>query len=190
MSYYIRLGLILFLIAAVASAVLAFINGLTEPIIIENQIQLEIQARQVVLPQADTFEYVEDELPYYRGLDEDGNIVGYTFMAVGSGYSGDIDTMVGLTDEMIVSNIQVIQQTETPGLGANCTRPEFTEQYQDLDAEQVKIERDGGKVETITGATITARAVSNSISEAMIQMKKQLEAAPKINIEPDIEEAA
>lgn len=190
MLYYIKLGLVLFLIAAVASAVLALINGITEPVIIENQIQLEIEARQVVLPQAETFEEVEAEMSYHRGLDEDGNLVGYTFMAVGSGYSGDIEIMVGVTRDLQVSNIRIIQQTETPGLGANCTRPEFTDQYQGLDAEQVQLKRDGGEVESITGATITARVVSDSISEAINRLEKQLEDAPEHKPENDMEEAA
>lgn len=189
MAYYVRLGLILFLIAAIASGILAFVNGFTKPIIEENQRQLEIQARQVVLPQAATFEFVEANLPYYRGYDEDGNLVGYTFMAIGSGYSGDIQTMVGADTALLVTNISIISQTETPGLGANCTRPDFTDQYSNKCIDRIRIDKDGGYITTITGATITTRALSNSIVDALKQLGKQLKTAESKDM-PGQEEAA
>ncbi len=177
MTYYIKLGVILFMIAAIASGVLAFVNNFTKPIIEENQRQMEIEARRTVLPQAKTFEYVEDNLPYYRGYDEEGQLVGYTFMAVGAGYSGDIQTMVGLTADYKIFSISVLIQTETPGLGANCTRPEFTNQFSGKEVDELYIDVDSGDIDNITGATITARALTNSVKKAsdiIIEQTKDL----------------
>jgi len=174
MVYYIRLGLVLFVIAAFASGILAFVNGLTKPIIEENQRQLEIEARRVVLPQATMFEFIDGNFPYFRGLDDDGKLVGYTFMSTGVGYSGDIQTMVGVTSDFLVSNIAVISQTETPGLGANCVRQDFTSQFQGKSKDELMLDKDGGSIVSITGATISSRALCNSVYDVLKQLMEQI----------------
>ena len=175
MVYYIKLGATLFIIAAIASGVLAFVNSFTKPIIEENQRQAEIAARQEVLPEADTFEHIEAALPYYKGYDEQGELIGYTFVAVGAGYSGDIQTMVGLTKDYNIRNITVISQTETPGLGANVTRRDFLDQYKDRSLDELVLDVDTGDIEIITGATITARTLNSSVKEASHQVIEQIE---------------
>ena len=56
MKYYLRLGFILLIIAAVASGVLAFINSFTKPKIEKNERIAKEKARKQVLPQAAAFE--------------------------------------------------------------------------------------------------------------------------------------
>ncbi|MBT5419909.1 MAG: FMN-binding protein, partial [Candidatus Cloacimonetes bacterium] len=120
MKYYIKLGFVLFIITAIASGVLAYLNTITQPIIEENQRVAQEKARKEVLPSAVTFEEVVGELTYHIGKDTDEQVVGYTFVASLYGYSGDVKTMVGINTDLIIEKIKVISQAETPGLGANC----------------------------------------------------------------------
>jgi len=175
MSYYLKLGFILLLIAAVASGVLAFVNGFTKPIIEENRRLAEIEARQEVLPVAVDFQKAESEFEFYIGYDAAGDIVGYTFLAEKTGYSGPIQTMVGVGPELKIINIKVVEQSETPGLGANCVRSEFTDQFSDLEEEELYIDKDGGEIVSITGATITSRALVDSLREAIQMLQENLE---------------
>ncbi len=174
MSYYLKLGGVLLLIAAIASGVLAFVNGFTRPIIDENRRRAEEEARQEVLPAAEEFTLVENDFSYYIGYDSGGEIAGYTFLASETGYSGIIQTMVGVDRELKIRNIKILEQTETPGLGANAARPEFTGQFRDRRPEELILDKEGGEIVTITGATITTRAITNSLQKAIRSLSEDL----------------
>ena len=167
MKYYIKLGFILFIITAIASGVLAYLNTLTQPIIEENQRVAQEKARKEVLPSAVTFEEVEGELTYHIGKDAEENVVGYTFVASLYGYSSDVKTMVGVNTDLVIEKIKIISQAETPGLGANCEKPEFQAQFSGKQKSEMMVDKDGGTIVSLTGATITTRTIANSIKTAM-----------------------
>ena len=167
MKYYLKLGFILFIITAIASGVLAYMNTLTQPIIEENQRIAQEKARKEVLPSAITFEEVIGDITYHIGKDAGGNIVGYTFVASLYGYSSDVKTMVGINTDLIIEKIKIISQAETPGLGANCEKPEFQTQFSEKQETDMKVDKDGGNIVSLTGATITTRAITNSIKAAL-----------------------
>ena len=179
MKYYLKLGAVLFLIAAVASGILAFVNNFTKPIIEENRRRAEDEARREVLPEATEFVPVETDYPFYVGINEERNMVGYTFLAEEMGYSGIIQTMVGVNPEMRINSIKVINQSETPGLGANCTRPDFTNQFCNLFLEELILDKDSGMIVTITGATITTRALTSSLQKAIRAVTAELNNLPE-----------
>lgn len=174
MAYYLRLGGVLLIIAAIASGVLAYINGFTQPVIEENRRRAEEEARREVLPEAEVFEFVDADFPFYKAFDSEGDLSGYTFLAQGMGYSGVIQTMVGVNSDFTIKNIKIINQSETPGLGANCVRPEFTDQFGNLSSEELVIDKEGGKIISITGSTITTRAVVNSLREAVSLLQSRV----------------
>jgi electron transport complex protein RnfG len=193
MKYYLRLGFVLLLITAIASGVLAYINSFTQPIIQSNQIQTQVEARKEVLPMAVTFEKdslkVEtqvtesnplkkkaeggnDMFEYYVGKNDADDVVGYTFIASKYGYSSEIKTMVGVDKDLSVLNIKIIYQSETPGLGANCDKPDFAPKFKNKKSDQLFVDKDGGAIASITGATITTRAIANSIREGLLNLEK------------------
>ncbi|HPR18562.1 MAG TPA: RnfABCDGE type electron transport complex subunit G [Candidatus Cloacimonadota bacterium] len=174
MKYYLKMGLVLLIITVIASGILAYVNGLTKPIIQENQRKTKEEARKEVLPTAATFEEIGNfnGESIFAGKDADGNLVGYTFLASLYGYSSDVKSMVGVSNDLIVNKIKVISQTETPGLGANCVKPEFQAQFSQKGLTGMKVNKDGGPIESITGATITSRAVTNSIRNGLIRLEK------------------
>ena len=176
MKYYLKLGFILFIITAIASGVLAYLNTLTQPIIEENQRVAQEKARKEVLPSAVTFEEVVGELTYHIGKDAEEQVVGYTFVASLYGYSGDVKTMVGINTDLVIEKIKVISQSETPGLGANCEKPEFQAQFSGKQKGEMKVDKDGGSIVSLTGATITTRTIANSIRSAMDRLDIPTEA--------------
>ncbi len=176
MMYYVKLGFILLVICAIAAGLLAYINSLTEPVIAERKAQEEISTRQALIPGA-VFEEVstEDGFTFFTAKDtESGELMGYTFIAAKSAYSSTIQTMVGIDRDMKVIAIKVIDQAETPGLGANCTQPSFYEMFRGLGESELYVDKDGGAVRSIAGATITTRAVTNSIREEIAALKRYL----------------
>ncbi len=174
MKYYLKLGFVLLSITIIASGVLAYINSITKPIIEENQRKTKEEARLEVLPSAvafDSLSYFNDEVVYI-GKNENGEIVGYTFVASLYGYSGDVKTMIGVTQELVVNKIKIIEQKETPGLGANCQKQEFQKQFENKNKSSMLVDKDGGEIISITGATITTRTIANSIKTGLVMLEE------------------
>ena len=200
MNYFVKLGLVLLLITAIASGILAFVNGLTAEKIKENKSVAEQKARKEVLGAAIRFEQQTVTLPalevepnplknkaeagprqfkYYMGYNSDSELAGYTFVAALYGYSSLVKTMVGVNLDMTIAQIKVIEQSETPGLGANAGTADFQSRFTSMNYEQLKVDKDGGAIKSLTGATITSRAVTNSIAEGMKILKDEVNGEDK-----------
>lgn len=96
---------------------------------------------------------------------KEGNIIGYLYLASTTGYSSDVVCLIGIhaTDAKLV-NVIVTKQSETPGLGSLSTAPKFLDQFSDKSTdEELKAKEN---ITAITGATITSKAVVNSVNEA------------------------
>jgi len=93
----------------------------------------------------------------------------------GKGYGGDVGLMVAVNmeDDSIVG-AGVTTHSETPGLGAMAKdNPAFVSQFKGLPiAETFKVTNDGGKVNAMSGATITSRAVCAAATQAGSIYKK------------------
>jgi len=162
-SDYFRYTLILAAICFVASALLAAVHGVTHPEILSQQARQEDSALREVLPQAKSFEAVKEgeKIIYYKALGPNKRVLGYVFKASKKGYSSEIVTMVGMDKDGLISRIKILSQNETPGLGTRIIEALwFREQFSGKKANDLS-----NGVQVITGATITSRAVIDSIQE-------------------------
>ncbi|MDX9859131.1 MAG: FMN-binding protein [candidate division Zixibacteria bacterium] len=76
------------------------------------------------------------------------------------GYSGDVLIMIGLdltTNKML--NIEIIQHSETPGVGSRIEKATFRKQWSGLSADTPVRMGQGGQIDAISGATYSSRAV-------------------------------
>lgn len=106
---------------------------------------------------------------------QDGQPVALVFEAAApDGYSGHIGLIIALKADGSVSGVRVTDHKETPGLGdyidprkdKNKTRPWIT-QFDNKPADTAwKVKKDGGEFDYMTGATISARAVTQAVSRA------------------------
>ncbi len=170
MKEMVRYGLTLALICVSASASLAVVNSLTKSKIIE-QAKIEEEASlKEVLKDAQKFEEIKlgDEVLFYKAFDKDNKFIGAAFKASGKGYSSVVETMVGMRKDGVITAIKVLSQNETPGLGARIVEPSFTGQFSDKNIEGLS------DVQAITGATISSRAVIESIKKKAREIKKLL----------------
>jgi electron transport complex protein RnfG len=91
------------------------------------------------------------------------------FEAFGQGFGGELGVMVGFepnTDQ--VAGIGITTMAETPGLGTRVTEPTFVSQFAGQHrVDDVKVKKDGGTIDAITGATISSRAVCEAVRAAM-----------------------
>ena len=101
-------------------------------------------------------------------------LVGRVLAASTQGYSGPIQGLVGLDPAGAVSGVRVLVQTETPGLGAKITGQAFLDQFQGKKAAEVALKKDdpAGKIDAVTAATISSRAVTGRSARPSRQYRK------------------
>lgn len=154
----------LLLITTVVAALLALTNSLTKDKIAEGTRQKAEAAMREVLP-AEHYE----ELPAQADgitaayLAKDA---GYVVRVAAGGFGGAIDMMVGIDNNLHVTGVSIISHAETASLGANCTREEFRAQYIGATGT-LSVNKDGGEIEALTGATVTSRAVTDGVNLAL-----------------------
>lgn len=195
----LKLGGILGFVTILAAAILAIVNGITQPLIEAQRVMALQEAVSLALPvtsptsirsvPADTKEPL-----FFVGLDstDSSKIAGYAFVAVGKGYSSSIRTMVGVDTSMKIVGLKVLSQSETPGLGTKVEEikygekdPWFLRQLIGKLGPKLAVTKDGGEIEAITGATISSRALANSIVAGIKQLKLNLAQYPIHSEKPD-----
>ena len=158
-------------VCLVCSAVLAGAYAITAEPIEAAQVAKTNASIAKVLPPfsgnavADTVTVDGTAYPYYRA---EG--AGYAVISASNGFSGPVTVMVGITEDGIIHNTTVLSQSETPGLGAKCQTDEnFINQFKGWDpsVKSLTVKKDGGDVDAITASTITSRAYSLAVSNAV-----------------------
>ncbi len=184
MKSYAKLSLVLFLICSVSAGALAFISAATEDRIEANEALKERMLRGKALAgEQDGEKIVFDPAPVEIGGEEfflgrlDGEFRGTAFTTVtNKGYSGPIEIVVAMDNTGTkIAGVRIKSHSETPGLGANAAQirygdiePWFLAQFSGLDPEQIFLGKDdpNGKIDAITAATITSRAVTDAVRKA------------------------
>jgi len=171
------------LISLVASAALGFANDLTKKPIEQQKNAKNVNAIKQVVPEfnnnpaAEMFMLMTEEgdsLEIYPAKNGE-QIVGYAVKSfTNKGFSGFVSMMVGFKPDGTIVNINVLEQKETPGLGAKMTEPEFKDQFMDKNpvSFKLKVKKDDGEVQAITAATISSRAFCDGVERAYSTLKK------------------
>jgi electron transport complex protein RnfG len=173
------------LIAGVAALCLALVNKITEtPIALAKQAKLK-SAIEVVLPEFDRLDEPETKevdggiLTFYRAYKNNEPVGTAVATFSNRGFSGEIRLMVGFLPDGTIHNIDVLGHSETPGLGDKIEHRKSTwaQQFQGINPAtfDIRVKKDGGHIDAITAATITARAYSDAVQRAFDQLKMKNE---------------
>ena len=169
------------LICIVAGGILAAVNDITrEPIALSKKAKVE-NALKAVLPD---FDNSPSEEAYWMGISGNDSLKVYpakkegqaTGFAVESnsmqGFSGEIKVIVGMDLQGKLINYKILEHTETPGLGSKMEEWFRTDKNKqsvlgkDLSKGNLKVTKDKGEIDAITGATISSRAFLNALDRA------------------------
>ena len=133
-------------------------------------------------PISDRFKIADGELErsFFVGK-FDGKANAVVFESSGKGFGGELGLVVGVTveDDKIIG-VGVTTHSETPGLGARAKDdPAFVSQFKGAAiADPFKVTNDGGKVNAMSGATITSRGVCSGVTlsgEIYTKLKPQIQ---------------
>ncbi len=129
--------------------------------------------------------HTRDTLTFYEAK-RDNNVIGHCFPVQGSGLWGTIRALVALDKDMSkIIGFTIVEQNETPGLGARITEKWFLDQFKNkpigsnnkvikftLIPEDEKANKT--EIQQITGATASSRAVVNILYNNLVEIIQKI----------------
>jgi electron transport complex protein RnfG len=175
MKTVIKMLSTLTIIGILSGGLLAFVNGWADPLIKANQKAETEKAIFLVNPEGKSYSKIESKLlEAYKVLDESNKLIGYSIAREGNGFQGKIRIMIGVSENLeSINSIEILEQTETPGLGTKVTEEPFTSQFKSLETspivEWVKAVPPSkpNEIQAVTGATISSKAVVQIINDGI-----------------------
>ncbi len=188
-SSILNIVLVLAGISAFAGVTLASVYTLTKDTIKDSQTSKIEEAVRAVLPPYDHVSLKPIELKngvettnVYKAYDKNNAMVGAAVESTSNnGYRGTIDIIVGFNTKGVIMNYAVIEQNETPGLGAQMESWFKTNiAHQDIQGKNagtsnLNVSKDGGEIDGITGATISSRAFLFAVRNAYFAFTSNLD---------------
>jgi electron transport complex protein RnfG len=168
----------LVVVAIISSSVLGYVYEVTKEPIAEAQKAKRAKAISDVVaafdnnPVDDMYKIpsigMTDSLEVYPAK-KGGTDVGSAIRTYSTkGYGGDIWLMVGFQPDGSINRITVLEHKETPGLGTKMNDDKFKNQFYGKNPASfnLKVKKDGGEIDALSGATITSRAFGQAVQQA------------------------
>ena len=167
------------LIGVIAGGSLSLVNNWAAPKIALNQKAETERAIYLVHLDGKRYEEIKNAgFEVYKVFNEADSSVGYSLVYSGNGFQGKIKLMIGLTEDLSkTTSIEVLEQSETPGLGTKILEPPYKDQYNGLSTTPIIKLVKGvepstpNEVQSITGATISSRAVVTIVNEGIAKLR-------------------
>ncbi len=177
---------------------LAGTNAMLDPIIVQNEIDKFNSLAGSMVAGTTSFESISEEgltLPspkgnaitvdVKKGVDESGTVLGWAFVATGSGFADKIKLVIATgADFETLKGFGVLLSNETPGFGDKINKADhyFVKQFAGTPATTLELSKvadwkviDGdNEIAAITGATVTSDAVVSIFNTYIEQVKTQL----------------
>ena len=179
----IKMVVVLLVICTTSGVVLSYVNEATKAPREYQYIKfVQEPSMKAVLSDYDN-DPIKERIKLAVGEDEEGNPVevvvfpakkggkteAIAYSAAAKGYHDLIEVMIGVNPDGTLTGISIMTHTETPGLGARIVEPEFTDQFAGLDLDTTNLSAEGGKVDTLSGATFSTVGVITAVRAALEQ---------------------
>ncbi len=188
-KYILTLTVKLFVTCLVVAGLLGFVNSITKDKIAAINWEKTVAAMKDVVPDPDNTTFsdalaVTEEMTAAAKnaggtLDSvyeaqvDGATAGYAIKVVASGSQGNIEMMVGVDADGVVTGVSIVDHSETKGIGTRVVEDEATTsgvgvltQFEGKSAADGTLEV-GSSVDAITGATVSTRGVTTGVNTAL-----------------------
>ena len=160
-------------ICLVVGGILAGAQLLTAEPIRQAEQKSQQAAIQAVLPEYATLQTdtLENGMIRYRGYDNRGRLAGTAIQNTGNGFGGPFTLMTGFRPDGTIVRYQVLQHSETPGLGSKMEDhfQEALSLWKPRDGA-LSVKKDGGTVDAITAATVSSRAFLAAVNQAAAEV--------------------
>jgi len=179
MKNVFQMLIVLTLIGLISGGLLSMVSNWANPFIDINKQKATEEAIYLVHPSGKSYEKVQvSEMELYKVFDENKENIGYAFVYDGNGFQGKIRIITGILPDLSkITSIEILEQTETPGLGTKILEQPFKGFFNGLNSSGslgwVKEGNSPGdnEVVAITGATISSKSVVAIINAGLNKLK-------------------
>ncbi len=148
----------------ITALLLSCVNALTADKIADNIKREKSAAITEIFPASDSNEQLEfafDGMTAVYKVYSGNTAIGYAAEATPLGFGGEMTVMVGVNADGTLAGVKLISHSETPGLGSRVGEGTYLAQYNGKNASQLN------DVDSITGSTISSKAIREGISNAL-----------------------
>ena len=156
----------------VSGAIIACTYFLTAPVAVEKAAEMKTDAMKSLVVNAEKFKPVNGKKEWFSA-EKNGKIIAYVVPAESKGYGGAIKMLVSVTPQGKIIEFAILESKETPGLGDNASKEPFKSQFKGKETKDLEVVKDQTKknnIQAMTGATISSKAVTKGIKEAVEQV--------------------
>jgi len=183
-STFINMVVSLLIITLISGFLLGYVNDLTIKPKARARLQKKVDALKIVLPKFDNnpvenvkkikLDKFKDSIEIYTAYLSNSKVGVAITSSSEKGFNGLVKLMVGFKLNGNIQKIQILDQKETPGLGAKMKGDKFLKQFNGKNPStyKLKVKKDGGDIDALTGATISSRAVAESVQLAYDEFVK------------------
>ncbi len=166
-GHLVKIVVVLTAICVCVALLLAFVNNITKDVIAETAAKKQSDAILALFDGMDcekkTAVYDLDGTPIYAVMRDDGVLLGYAVQSIGTGFGGEIKTMVGFNLAGKVIGVKIISMSETPGVGSKTQNEDFLARYIGK-SETLTV---GENFDGIANATISSKGVTEAVNKAI-----------------------
>lgn len=153
----------------ISGVVIGSVYYVTAPVAAEKAELMKQESMKALISDADSFQEVSGHDGWFMAV-KNGETTGYIVPSETKGYGGKIKMLVAVTPDAKVIDYTILEHNETPGLGDNAQKIEFRGQFAGKGSANLVVVKDKSDVDDIqamTGATISSRAVTNGVKQAV-----------------------
>ena len=186
-KYIIKLTVTLFVTCVIVAGLLGLVNSVTEGPIAEKNKTKTAAAIQEVLPEMEgspaVVELTDEMTAAASGAgatiteayeaQAGGSVIGYALKIVASGSQGNIEMMVGVDADGVVTGVSIVKNSETSGIGSKVMTNQPTasgvgvlDQFEGKSAADAPLNV-GTNVDAISGATVSSKGVTTGVNAAL-----------------------
>lgn len=124
--------------------------------------------------------FADEIIGVQTAKDAGGSVAGYVITVIAKDASqANITFSVGITNDGTVNGYSITNMAETPGLGDKAKSEGFSGQFKNKQADEFTVVKQApasdSEIESISGATITSRAMANGVNACMAYFRNVLE---------------
>jgi electron transport complex protein RnfG len=178
MKNAIKMILVLVIVGLISGGALVCVYNYANPLIERNEEKALREAIYKVLPEAVEYNTItKGGIVLYEGVGKRGKVIGYAFKAKGFGYQGEIEILAAIdTGLKELRGMEVLESSETPGLGAEIANEPFKKQFRGLSVlpeiiftkEEIS---EKNEIQAITGATISTKSVVEILNKEIARIR-------------------
>lgn len=153
----------------VSGIVIGAVYYVTAPVAAQKAEIMQQESMKALVKDADSFTEVSGHAGWFAAK-KAGKIKAYIVPSETKGYGGRIKLLVAVTAEAKVIDYTILEHNETPGLGDKAQKIDFRQQFAGKGSENLQVVKDKSNTEAIqamTGATISSRAVTKGVKQAV-----------------------